>query len=143
MKKILASLCIAVGFTLTDSISYKYVCKTDENWPSFLGFPFIQSTDRSWVFSMSGDLFIKGFIGNILFWSLLFYGVIYLLSIAKHKVYKIISKSVITIFCIFSLVFIYFEITVFDWRLEWDHDNFKMNYYIQDLDCEKTFEFFK
>ena len=143
MKKILASLCIAVGFTLTNSISYKYVCKTDERWPDFLGFPFVQSTDRSWIFSMSGDLFIRGFIGNILFWGLFFYGVIYLLGIAKHKVCKIISKSVITIFCIFSLVFIYFEITVFDWRLEWDHDNFKMNYYIQDLDCEKTFKFFE
>ncbi|WP_272022957.1 hypothetical protein [Olleya namhaensis] len=143
MKKILASLCIAVGFTLTNSISYKYACKTDERWPDFLGFPFVQSTDGSWIFSMSGDLFIKGFIGNILFWGLFFYGVIYLLGIAKHRVYKIIFKSVITIFCIFSLVYIYFEITVFDWRLEWDHDNFKMNYYIQDLDCEKTFKFFE
>ncbi|QXP58298.1 hypothetical protein [Olleya sp. HaHaR_3_96] len=142
MKKILAALCLAVSFTLQHFITFKYVCQTDERWPTFYGFPFVQSTNHSWVFSMSGDLFIKGFIGNILFFGLFFYGVIYLLGIAKHKICKIISKSVIIILCIFSLVFIYFEITVFDWRLEWDHDNFKMNYYQQDLDCEKTFRFF-
>ncbi|WP_157814134.1 hypothetical protein [Olleya sp. Bg11-27] len=142
MKKILAALCLAVSFTLQHFITFKYVCQTDERWPTFYGFPFVQSTDHSWIFSMSGDLFIKGFIGNILFLGLFFYGVIYLLGIAKHKICKIISKSVIIILCIFSLVFIYFEITVFDWRLEWDHDNFKMNYYQQDLDCEKTFKFF-
>ncbi|QCE43354.1 hypothetical protein [Psychroserpens sp. NJDZ02] len=141
MKKILASLCIAVGFTLTNCVSFKYVCETDERWPMFYGFPFVQSTD-SWVFSMSGDLFIKGFIGNVVFWSLLIFGLINLLDTVRHKFFKVIIKVVIVVLCVLSVVLIYFESTIFDWNIHWDHDNFKMNYYQQDLDCEKTFKFF-
>ncbi len=142
MKKNLAALCIAVGFTLTNLVTFKYVCVTDERWPKFLGFPFVQSTDSTWVFSMSGDLFIKGFIANILFWSLVFYGLIHLLDSVKHRVYRIFAKSTIVLLCLLSLVVIYFESTVFNWNLQWDHDNFKMNYYQEDLDCKQTFTFF-
>lgn len=142
MKKILASLCIAVGFTLTNFITFKYICNADEYWATFKGFPFVQSTDGPWVNSMSGELFIKGLLGNILFWTFLFYGLIYLFLTIKHKIYSVVTKGIFVVLCILSLVIIYFEITVFEWRLEWDHENFKMNYYQQDLDCKRSFHFF-
>ncbi|WP_282069893.1 hypothetical protein [Olleya namhaensis] len=143
MKRLLATLCIAVAFTLPHFVTYKYVCLTDENWPDFYGFPFIQSTDRTWIFSMSGNLYAKGFIGNVLFWSIFIYGLVYFLDTIKHKFFRVFGKIVIVALCVMSVVVISFEAFVFDWRLEWDHDNFKMNYYIQDLDCEKTFKFFE
>lgn len=142
MKKILASLLIAIGFTLTNCISFEYVCEIDERWPDFYGFPFVQSTDSTWVFSMSGNLFIKGFIGNVLFWSLFIYALIYFLDRIKQGGFRILGKVIIIALCALSLLVIYFEIVVFDWTLQWDHDNFKMNYYQQDLDCVRTFKFF-
>ncbi|WGD34754.1 hypothetical protein [Olleya sp. YS] len=142
MKKILASLCLAIGFTLPNFISYKFVCATDERWPDFYGFPFVQNTDRSWVFSMSGKFFISGFIGNVIFWGLLFYVIIRLLNLLKHRVFIIVRRVILITLCLFSLWVIYFELTLFDWRLQWNHDDFKMNYYQQKLDCKRTFHFF-
>ena len=141
MKRLLATLCIAIGFTLPHFITFKYECFTDERWPFFYGFPFVQSTDGSWVFSMSGNLFVKGFVGNVLFYSVFIYGLVYLLDTIKHRVFKIFGKTIIVALCAMALLIIYFEIFVFNWTLHWDHDNFKMYYYQHDLDCQRTFKF--
>ena len=77
-----------------------------------------------------------------MFWTVLFYGLIYLILLIKHKIYRIISKGIIIILCALSLFVIYFEMTVFDWSLQWNHDDFKMNYYQQDIDCKRAFRFF-
>ncbi|WP_452220986.1 hypothetical protein [Lacinutrix salivirga] len=142
MKRLLATLCIAVGFTLPHFITFKYVCETSERWPHFYGFPFVQSTNGTWVFSMSGNLFISGFIGNVLFWSVLIYGLVYFLDSITSKIFKTVGKVIIVILCALSLFIIYFEVFVFDWNVHWSHNDFKMSYYEQDLDCERTFEFF-
>ena len=141
-KNILILFCLSLGFTILNFVRFEYSCKTDELWPKFYGFPFVQWTDTTWVNSMSGDFFLKGFLCNVLFWFAFFYLVIHLLNSIQHKIFKKIINTIIIFLCLFSLIIIYFEFTVFDWRFNWDHNNFKLDYYQEELDCVRTFHFF-
>ena len=139
MKKFIFSIIIALGFITDECLTFEYVCDYTELGPKFYGFPFVQETDRTWVFSMSGEIYLFGFLGNLVFWTLIFSGIVLLLGKIKGK----LTKKIIGIFGWLILAwslfisFVYFGAVY--WRLEFTHDNFKMNYYQTDIDCERKF----
>lgn len=138
MKKILLSIILSLGMISSDIIYFKYTCVTDEKWPSFLGFPFVQSTDTTWVFSMSGILYLKGLFGNIIIWSIFFYLLLFIIyKITKGKF--VLAKNILAFLTVcYSLFFTLFFFYAIDWSLGWDHDNFKMDYYQTNLECTRT-----
>ncbi|MEL6811329.1 MAG: hypothetical protein AAFP76_08355 [Bacteroidota bacterium] len=143
IKKILLTLSLALAITSNDLLIYEYVCQFPEHGPSFYGFPFVKSTNTSWVFSMSGDLYVLGFIGNVLFWGVLLYIPIHLMGLIKIKrvrnIFMVLGWILFSLGCISTSL----GLTVIDWRLEWHHDNFRMNYYQTDIECEKKFHWVK
>ena len=143
MKKYIICFVIALGLTLAKIITFKYVCETDENWPEFYGFPFVQSTNTSWVFSMSGELYFIGLIGNTLFWLLIILFINHFYSKIKLSWLIQIGKIFSGFIVLASLVIIISELFIFDWRLKFNHNDFKLNYYQKDLKCERTLQFFK
>jgi hypothetical protein len=143
MKKIILSVIIALGVVFSDIIYFEYTCLTNERWPRFLGFPFVQSTDTTWVFSMSGTLFLFGLLCNILFWSLIVLTVVKLINSLRLTKLKTVKKVFNMLLITVSLFITTIYFLAIDWRLKWDHDNFKMNYYQTDLNCERVFHFFE
>jgi hypothetical protein len=124
-------------------LTFEYVCDYPELGPRFYGFPFIQETNSSWVFSMSGDIYILGFIGNFIFWALFFFGLTLFLKKVKNRFLNILIKILgwsVVVWSVF-VAFLYFG--AIDWRFEFTHDNFKMNYYEQDIKCDRSFIFSK
>lgn len=59
---------MAVAVASSKIVTFEYVCDYPERRPKFYGFPFVQETDSTLVNSMSGDLYILGFLGNFMFW---------------------------------------------------------------------------
>ncbi|WAC03055.1 hypothetical protein N7U66_05350 [Lacinutrix neustonica] len=53
MKKLIFTIITALGFVTDECLIFEYVCDYPERGPKFYGFPFIQETDTTWVFSMS------------------------------------------------------------------------------------------
>ena len=105
--------------------------------PRFYGFPFVQQTNLSWGGTMSGEIYLLGILGNILFWALIFRGLGYLFDLMKNK---IIQKALLFFrwaVLVFSLFIVFMYYTVIDLRYKLSHDNFKMNYYEKDIDCER------
>jgi len=129
----------ALGFVTDQCLTFEYVCEYPEYGPKFYGFPFVQETDKTWVFSMSGEIYLFGFLGNLVFWTLIIGGIVLLLEKIKEK----LTKKIIGIFGWLILAWSLFISVVYfgavDWRLEFTHDNFKMNYYQTDIDCERKF----
>ena len=143
MKKVFYAIIIALGIVCSDTIYFEYECNADERWPRFLGFPFVQSTDTTWVFSMSGELFLFGFLGNIIVWAALLVVIFYFLTKLKFKRSKIIGTILLSIVLVISMFIFIVYFSVVDWRLKWHHDNFKLNYYQKNLECKKTLNIFK
>lgn len=143
IKRILFSIIASLGFICDEMLTFEYVCDYPELGPRFYGFPFIQETNSSWVFSMSGDIYILGFIGNFIFWALLFFGVTLFFKNLKNRFLNILIKIVgwtVVTWSVF-VAFLYFG--AIDWRFEFTHDNFKMNYYEHDIKCDRNFIFSK
>ena len=142
MKKVILSIVVAVGIVFSNIIYFEYSCITDEKWPKFRGFPFVQSTGESWLFSMSGDLFLKGLFGNVFFWALIIFFSVSLIknwTLGKYNIAKWIVSILIILLALFITTI---SIIAIDWRLNWNHDNFKLDYYKIELDCERSFHFF-
>ena len=142
MKKVILSIVFAIGIVFSDIVYFEYTCITDENWPTFLGFPFVQSTNTSWIFSMSGELFLRGLLCNILFWGVLIYIFVFFIeriTVGKFYIAKWISSLLLMFLALFISII---SLLAIDWRMNWDHDNFKRDYYQTELDCERSFHFF-
>ena len=139
MKKLIFTIITALGFVTDECLIFEYVCDYPERGPKFYGFPFVQETDTTWIFSMSGEIYLFGFLGNLIFWTIIIGGIVFLLDKIKGK----LIKKIIGIFGLLILVwslfisFVYFG--AIDWRLEFTHDNFKMDYYQSDINCERNF----
>ncbi len=141
MKKVIFSVIIALGIISSKLIAFEYICEYPEVGPKFYGFPFVQQTNTSWIFSMSGDIYLVGFLGNLMFWSIL----ICLLSLPLNNVKKTSLKKGITIvgyvmICC-ALLVSYINFAAIDWRIKRSHDDFKIDYYTTQIDCERTLMF--
>ncbi|PHS62797.1 MAG: hypothetical protein COB12_10290 [Flavobacterium sp.] len=139
MKKLIFSIITALGFITDEYLTFEYVCDYPERGPKFYGFPFVQQTDSTWIFSMSGDIYLFGFLGNLIFWTIIIGGIVLLVNIIEGKW----TKKIIGIFgwliFVWSLFISFVHFAAVDWRLEFTHDNFKNNYYQSVIDCERNF----
>jgi energy-coupling factor transporter transmembrane protein EcfT len=88
---------------------------------------------------MSGDIYLIGFLGNLIFWAIIIGGIVFFVDKIKGK----LTKRIIGIFgwliIAWSLFISFVYFAAVDWRLEFTHDNFKINYYQSDIDCERNF----
>jgi len=137
-------LAITLGFVWITSnfITFHYVCDYPEHGPSFYGFPFVQQTNSTWVNSFSGELYVFGLLGNLALWSLVFYGLIWLINdVLGKKIRKLLFIVGVLTF-VLSIIFISLYFQVYEWRFEWSHDDFKLNYYQTDITCERTLRIF-
>lgn len=145
MKKlqITSALILALGMITDDWLTFEFICDYKEYGPRFYGFPFVQETNTSWVNSMSGEIYLFGFLGNLLFWTFIFYVIILIINRIKNKIIVKLCNGISLVFVLIALLnsFVYFS--VIDWRLEKTHDNFKLNYYTSDIKCERKFKLFK
>ena len=138
-----ASIAVLFGFGLafSDVITFEYVCDYPEYGPSFFGFPFVYRTSTPWVNSMSAVLYVTGSVGNLLFWTT----IVYLVASLVEKLKRGWTRRVVTIIlsgiCILSLGLTTVELAIIEWGIETGHDDFKMNYYQDDIDCERTVKF--
>lgn len=74
------SVIMAITITSSKIITFEYVCDYSEKGPKFYGFPFIQETGSTWVNSMSGEIYVLGFLGNLLFWLAIIGSLFFILS---------------------------------------------------------------
>lgn len=139
MKKLIFSIIIAFGFIMDEYLTFEYICDYPERGPKFYGFPFVQETDTTWIFSMSGEIYLFGFLGNLVFWTIIIGGIALLLDKIKRKLTKKIFKIFGWLIFAWSLFISFVNLAAVDWRLEFTHDNFKMNYYQSDIDCKRNF----
>lgn len=139
MKLLLFSVTTALGIVTSGLFTYEYVCDFPEAGPKFYGFPFVQRTDTTWIFSMSGDIYLFGFLLNVAFWS----GIIYLLGWAISPIKNPIIARTRTVlgWAVFGIMLLLSiqNLTIIDWRIKLHHDNFKMHYYQHDIECERHF----
>ncbi|WP_298489013.1 hypothetical protein [uncultured Maribacter sp.] len=143
MKKIIFSIITALGCITDEFFTFKYVCDYPEHGPEFYGFPFVQETNTSWIFSMSGEIYLFGFLGNLVLWTLF----IFILVVCLHKIKGKLAQKIIPVFgwliMAWSILvsFVYFG--AIDWRLKYTHDDFKINYYQSYIACEREFLWIK
>lgn len=141
MKKLIFIIPLSISLVLLDLISFKYKCRYEDGGPDFYGFPFIYRTDTSYVNSLSGELYISGFLGNTLFWTLLlFLSIITIKQLIPH-INKTILLVLKVLILIISVFIIYVSTEIIDWRYQWNHD-FKINYYPDEVDCNRELLFF-
>lgn len=138
MKKLIFSIITALGLITDEFLTFEYVCNYPEYGPKFYGFPFVQETNTTWVFSMSGEIYLFGFLGNLIFWTIIIRGIILLLNKIKVK----LMQKIIGVFGLLILAWSLFISLIYfaaiDWRLKYTHDNFKINYYQYNIDCERN-----
>ncbi len=88
---------------------------------------------------MSGEIYLLGFIGNVLFWAILIIGIISLLNNIKKKSLKKVMYIFGWLIFAWSSLMIFMNFTMVDWKIKLTHNNFKMNYYQSDIDCKRRF----
>jgi hypothetical protein len=137
-RNILFALIFGVGLTFSDIVAFEYVCDYPELGPKFYGFPFVYRTSTTWVNSMSGDLYLQGIISDTIFWFI----IVYVLILGLKKLKNIKIKRVLRVIGLlifgFSLFLTIISFLAIDWRLEISHDNFKINYYLNEIECNRT-----
>lgn len=139
MKKLLSSIIVALGCITDDYLIFEYACDYPEHGPKFYGFPFAQETNSTWVFSMSGEIYLLGFLGNLIFWTVIITGLVFLVSKLNGRLVKKITKLLGWLIIAWSLFISFVYFAAIDWRVEFTHDDFKINYYQSDIDCKRQF----
>lgn len=139
MKRLIFTIIVALGIITDEFLIFEYTCDYPEYGPQFYGFPFVQETSTTWVNSMSGEIYLLGFIGNLIFWAIIIGLIIFFFRNTKSKLillfaYLAISWSLFVSFAYFIAI---------DWRLEFTHDNFKLDYYQSEIDCDREIIFSK
>ncbi len=143
LGKIVLSITFGFVWIISNFITFHYVCDYPEYGPSFYGFPFVQQTNSTWVNSFSGNLYLSGMMGNLIIWSLVFY---MLLSLINDVLGRKIKKALFLLGLlgfVTSIIYISFYFEAYDWRIQWSHDNFKIDYFSDTIQCKRTFYFFK
>ncbi|SNR16424.1 hypothetical protein [Tenacibaculum jejuense] len=138
LKKVVFSIILSLGMITDDFLIFEYICDYPELGPRFYGFPFVQETNTTWVNSMSGEIYLFGFLGNFIFWIVLFRILIQLFIKLKQTV---IIKLIQVLVSVLSLFYTYAYFLAIDWRLSLTHDNFKLHYYQSEPSCKKIFKF--
>ena len=133
------SIIASLGFITDEYLIFEYVCDYPEGGPKFYGFPFVQETDATWVNSMSGEIYLLGFLGNLIFWALIIRGIVFIASKLKRKIIKRVIGIFAWLIFTWSLFISFVNFNAVDWRIEFTHDNFKMNYYQSDIECKRNF----
>ncbi|MFT6334778.1 MAG: hypothetical protein ACJATI_001524 [Halioglobus sp.] len=119
-------------------VTIRKICFYPEHGPNFYGFPMIYRTNTTWVNTGSGNIYVVGLFINSIFWG----GLSYVISNSIRKLIN--SRSVkigITITLLLSTIFNCFIFSCFDLSFKFHHTS-KMNYYQQDIECERTVEIF-
>ncbi len=140
MKKILLLIVLSLGMITDDFLVFEYTCNYPELGPKFYGFPFVQETNTTWVNSMSGEIYILGFIGNLIIWTLIF-GIVF--QLLKRIRNSIGFKVFVTVLMLYALFFSCVYFSIIDWRFSYSHDDFKVHYYQSKPDCKPIFKFLK
>ena len=67
VRSLLLIICLSSAFVMTDLITLVRVeACPDEQLPALIGFPFVHRTSVPWVNSMSGVLYMKGLLLNVI-----------------------------------------------------------------------------
>lgn len=91
---------------------------------------------------MSGEIYFFGLLGNLLIWTVVVRLFIYFLDKMSNTWLKKSLKLLGWIIFIASMLSSYVYFDAIDWRLKWTHDNFKLDYYQTEIDCERKLIFF-
>lgn len=142
MKKSIIIALFAFGFVFGEPIVLEYnpLYPVGEMGPEYFGFPFIYRTDTTWVNSMSGEIYLKGLIVNFIFWVIVILITVFCIDKLNgrfKKVTQIFFISFGLFVCLIALTN-----TVIDWKLHFDHNNMKGDYFINELDYTKKIHFF-
>lgn len=138
IKKYLFLVILAIVFTSSNIVTFEYLCDYPERGPKFYGFPSVQQADTSWVNSMSGEIYVLGFLGNLLFWMAIVGSAFFMLSKVKQVLTKAIINVLVCLFFVLSMYFSLLNFTMVDWNLKWTHHNFKIGYYKSEIVCKRN-----
>ncbi len=142
IKKRLLILIISIALLLQDVIVFRYACNCNFDGPNidYYGFPFIYRNNLTQACSGCGNLYLSGFIGNILFWFMLIY--IFYFIYVKFAA-PIINLKIQTFFAwlltITSIGIILFNIYVYEWTIEMSCDQ---DLYCKESQCKREIKFF-
>lgn len=142
LGKIILSLILGLIWIISLPITFKYSCDYPEYGPTFYGLPFVQQTNTTWVNSFSGEIYISGFLGNLFLWSLFFFGILNLISYRLRDSLKKLSFYFGLLSFSICIFFVSLHFSVYEWRATWSHNDFKLNYYNKDIQCERDLLFF-
>ncbi len=141
MKQVLWSLFFSPALVFLELISFRYTCQYEDGGPDFYGFPFIYRTSNVWVNSLSGEFYVLGCIGNMLFWTVILFALMTGIKRLKIPIHKLTSRVWGVFLLLFGFCIVYSTLSIVDWRYQWQHD-FKMDYYSDDIICNREIQFF-
>lgn len=143
MKKLAYALIFSLFIVSNGIFTFKYECAYSDGGPDFYGFPFVQETDHTWVNSLSGEIYLAGYLSNLLIWTIIGFGLSLLLKRISWGKAKQAMNIVAMAMAGLALAFSIFTFSLIDWRYHWSHDNFKMNHYQNEIECQRTFQFLR
>lgn len=137
--KIIVISFLSLGLVFSELLVFEYVpLYNGEGGPEYFGFPFIYRTDTTWPYSMSAELYLKGLIGDFLFW----YLILYVLSYLLLKINKVNLRRVILIVSliigVFNALIGFGRYLMIDWEIKLDHNEMKRDFFIKELDYKRS-----
>nr|WP_299035114.1 hypothetical protein [uncultured Tenacibaculum sp.] len=139
IKNILFSIITALGCITDTHLMFEYVCTSLEPSPKYYGFPFVQEADTTCYSSLTGEIYIYGFLGNWLVSAIIIYVIVNFI-ITNQSFMTTLIKGFVCIWALFT-AFVYFVVT--DWKIHPTHNNFKTVYHLTNGDCKMQFLYYK
>jgi len=140
--RIITITLLALALPLLDIVTFRhtYDFKGDMG-PEFYGLPFIYRTEIPWGSSLSGEFYVLGYFGNVLFCAIvvLIFTLLMMrikLNLTIKKLWNISWTSTSIVLILFSALFFF----ITDWRFDWTNSEI-LQYTDQSVDCSKTLEF--
>ncbi|SFT45061.1 hypothetical protein SAMN05216474_0636 [Lishizhenia tianjinensis] len=143
ITQIIITILLSLALPLSDIVTLRHSYDfEDDIGPEFYGLPFIYRTEIPWVNSLSGDFYILGYFGNVIFFSLVL--VVFTLLIKSIKLNGFIKKLWNVSWMGTSVFLILFAALFFfitEWRFEWTNSEILKHSNQPELGS-RTLEFF-
>ena len=125
VRSLLLFFGLSMAFVLTDLITMVRVeACPDEQLPSLIGWPFVHRTSVPWVNSMSGVLYLKGLLLNVLVLAVAFACIGRVLRRILpagwlHSPSLVVLEWSVVVGCLFVCILIF---TSLEWHIQWSPD---------------------
>jgi hypothetical protein len=133
---------LSLALPLLDIVTFRHTCDFNGDMgPEFYGLPFIYRTEIPWVNSLSGDFYLLGYAGNVVFFGVIILIVAAVLKRVEQqghikKIWNVGWIGTAMVMILFSSMFFF----ITEWHFDWTPSEM-INYANQSAPCTRTLEF--